>query len=343
MARTPFSELLRTLADGFGNPVRKQTRAQVDGFSYANYMQPAVMGTIEAGLKPLAARLGGNLNRSSYSPGRIGGNTGPQVHNNRWRVATGARPGFTVSARHDKKSATTLLLTGRATYPLASVAGIAAGLLFEAIWFPFMSTNWSALFGNGVFIVLFLVTTIFAYWLIVKVTNVVLIGLVGLGLAAGLAFFIFLMWGLIIGVFLGWLLVTKAGNATSGKVLRAELNRSLDGIAASVMALPAPSVVPAVPMAPFSPVAPYIHPPLPPAYGPPAYASAPAGQVAPGYYGAPPTMYPPPSPAFAYAPPSGTSGYAASPVPLFPCPTCGNLLPDGTPVCARCNTAITWQ
>ena len=342
MARTPFSEVLHAIADGLGSTIDVKTAVPADAGSYAAVMQPAVQQVIEAQLAPVAQRVGGPLRRANHSPGKVSGSA-MSLYNARWGVGKGMKPGFTVLMRHEKKNVRVLHLGGRVTYPFAVLVGLAMGVLFEALWLPWLQRNYGLMWQGGALGGLYWGGILFSmcvlYWLIVKVANVMFIGLgiifvVGVG-ALALSF----GWGFIGGMLIGWTLMTRLSNGGAGRAMREELGQALQRATGAVMSLPPPVyVAPAMAPPPLHAAsAPRYHPPpqmpavsapryVPPApaaprYGPPASAAPMAA-----HYGGPP----------AYAPPVAAQE-------MYPCPTCGSPVQDYAPSCPNCRNPIAWQ
>jgi hypothetical protein len=341
LARTPFSEILRAVGDGLGSTIDVKTAVPADAGSYAAIMQPAVQQVIEAQLQPIAQRIGTTARRANHSPGKVGGKAGISLYNARWTAAKGMKPGFTVLMHHEKKNVRILHLGGRVTYPVAGLAGLAVGLLFEFFWLPWLSGNFGAMFSGGVIGGLYIGGILFSmgvlYWLIVKVANIMYIGLGIVFVCAAGAVALSFGWGFIGGLLLGWTITTRVMNGGAGRAMREELGQALQRATAAVMAMPPPVyMAPAMAPPPFpAAAAPRYHPPPAMPMGSGAARYAPAAQ--PTRYGPPANTTPM---AARYAQPPA---YAQAQAPqLYPCPTCGSPVPDGAPACGACRNPLQW-
>ncbi len=346
MARTPFSEILRAVGDGLGSTIDVKTAVPADAGSYAAIMQPAVQQVIEAQLQPVAQRVGGTLRRANHSPGKVGGRAGLALYNARWTVSKGMKPGFTVLMHHEKKNVRILHLGGRVTFPLAGLVGLAVGLLFEVFWLPWLQGHFGSMFSGGITGGLYFGGVLFSmgvlYWLIVKVANIMYIGLGIIFVCAIAAVALSFGWGFIGGLLIGWTIMTRVLNAGSGKALREELGQAMQRATAAVMSMPPPVyLVPAMAPPPFpAAAAQRYHPP-------PAMPTGSGG----ARYGAPAQAprYGPAASATAMAahfaqPPAYAQGQPPAQGPsLYPCPTCGSPVPDGAPACGVCRNPLMWQ
>jgi hypothetical protein len=332
MARTPAGEVLSAIGDALGKPVRRGTAARADPFSYASYMQEPVKQVIEEQLKAFGTQTGGKISRSNFSPGTVGGKGGLLIQNRRWRFSSGFKPGFTVVLRHQKQNILQMQLVGRPTFPMAWVVALILGAALELLWFPWISTNffriWSLPLIGPLYIVAIVVSTFLVYWLVVKVTNIIFISLIVLGLCGVASVALSYFWGFIFGSMIGWTLITRAYSSCSARHVKEGLAVAMTNAASVVANMAPPAVVsPAYAYGPG-----YVAPPF---YAPaPAMGPAPQQMPMANYYAPQPYMAPARTPGYHPPPPAAPSGH--------PCPTCRGPIAMGAPFCPACQTPLNW-
>lgn len=357
MASVPMGEIGGWVADRLGGSTTRAVRVPVDSHTFVVEMQGQAASAIESRLRPLMGDRPKGLRRDQHSAGSLYGKNGPAVYNVRWNGWRGLSPGFTVIMRNNKKQVGQLRITGRVTTPWAIALGLLIGVLLEGIWYPLFAPSFlhwgSALLG--LYIVAILVSTAFIYYILVKITNILFISIVILGLCGAAAVGLSFLWGFVGGFLLGWVVVTRATASGSGAALRQQLAQAIDASVETLAVMaPARAYAP-VPYWPGAPTGTSYRVPAQPA-GPVGVVNVPGFAQPVGVYAQPLGVYAqpqrPPTPVLARpAPPpikeARVAPSAARPVmqaapSTYPCPTCGTPLPDGAARCNACKTDIVW-